>query len=159
MSWKKIFTRDNLLILVLAGVLLLVIAIPTKEKDFSSGESQIKEGILFSGSFAAKEDNETGGQAVDRGYEKELEDRLTDILTQIEGVGQVKVMITLKSCEASENSLFGGISLSETYVPEIEGVLVVAEGAGRGNVNRTVTEIVCALFGIEAHKTMVVKMG
>ena len=40
---------------------------------------------------------------------------------------------------------------SEPYVvktlsPEIEGVLVVAEGAGSGSVNKTVTEIVQALF-------------
>ena len=46
----------------------------------------------------------------------------------------------------------------KTYVPEIEGVLVVAEGAGSGTVNRTVTEIVQALFGVEAHKVKVVKM-
>ena len=52
---------------------------------------------------------------------------------------------------------------SEPYVvktlsPEIEGVLVVAEGAGSGSVNKTVTEIVQALFGVEAHKVKVVKM-
>ena len=46
----------------------------------------------------------------------------------------------------------------KTYVPEIEGVLVVAEGAGSGTVNRTVTEIVQALFSVEAHKVKVVKM-
>ena len=42
--------------------------------------------------------------------------------------------------------------------PEIEGVLVVAEGAGNGTVNRTIVEIVQALFGVEAHKVKVVKM-
>lgn len=52
---------------------------------------------------------------------------------------------------------------SEPYVvkvcaPKIEGVLVVAEGAGSGTVNRTIVEIVQALFGVEAHKVMVVKM-
>ena len=52
---------------------------------------------------------------------------------------------------------------SEPYVvktlsPEIEGVLVVAEGAGSGIVNRTIVEAVQALFGVEAHKVKVVKM-
>ena len=52
---------------------------------------------------------------------------------------------------------------SEPYVvkvctPKIEGVLVVAEGAGSGTVNRTIVEIVQALFGVEAHKVVVVKM-
>ena len=54
-------------------------------------------------------------------------------------------------------------SVSEPYVvktltPRIEGVLVVAEGAGSGTTNRTISEIVQALFGVEAHKVVVVKM-
>lgn len=52
---------------------------------------------------------------------------------------------------------------SEPYViktlpPKVEGVLVVAEGAGKGTINRTVTAIVQALFGVEAHKVSVVRM-
>ena len=46
----------------------------------------------------------------------------------------------------------------KVYAPKIEGVLVVAEGAGSGTVNRTIADIVQALFGIDAHKVMVVKM-
>lgn len=46
----------------------------------------------------------------------------------------------------------------KTYVPEIEGVLVVAQGAGNGTVDRTISGIVQALFGVEAHKVKVVKM-
>ena len=46
----------------------------------------------------------------------------------------------------------------KTLPPRVEGVLVVAEGAGRGNVNKTIVEIAEALFGVEAHKVKVVKM-
>lgn len=46
----------------------------------------------------------------------------------------------------------------KTLTPEIEGVLVVAEGAGSGTVNKNITEIVQALFDVEAHKVKVVKM-
>ena len=71
---------------------------------------------------------------------------------------------TVNTSELEENVVYsnnGGSS--EPYVvkslaPEIEGVLVVAEGAGSGTVNRTVTEIIQALFGVEAHKVKVVKM-
>ena len=54
-------------------------------------------------------------------------------------------------------------SSSEPYVvktlyPKVEGVVVVAQGAGKGTVNKSITEIVQALFGLEAHKVMVVKM-
>ncbi len=46
----------------------------------------------------------------------------------------------------------------KTLPPRIEGVLVVAEGAGSGTVSRNIVEIAEALFGVEAHKVKVVKM-
>ena len=72
---------------------------------------------------------------------------------------------TVNTSEMEENVIYSTDgSSNEPYVvkslaPEIEGVLVVAEGAGSGTVNRTVTEIVQALFDVEAHKVKVVKMG
>ena len=66
--------------------------------------------------------------------------------------------------ETGENTVYRTDgNLSEPYViktlpPQIEGVLVVAEGAGSGTVNRTIVEIIQALFGVEAHKVQVVKM-
>lgn len=71
---------------------------------------------------------------------------------------------TVNTSELGENVVYSTDgSSSEPYVikslvPEIEGVLVVAEGAGTGKVNQTVTEIVQALFGLEAHKVKVVRM-
>ena len=47
----------------------------------------------------------------------------------------------------------------KTLAPQIEGVLVIAQGAGNGTVSRTIVEIAQALFGVEAHKVRVVKMG
>lgn len=66
--------------------------------------------------------------------------------------------------ETGENTVYRTSgSASEPYViktlsPEIEGVLVVAQGAGNGTVSRTIVEIVQALFGVDAHKVKVVKM-
>lgn len=137
-----------------------------------------------------------GAEGTAEDYAKELEQRLTKILSEMADVGRVEVMITLKSSrelvveketpvsrsattetdaqggsrtvntsEMEENVIYSTDgSSSEPYVvkslaPEIEGVLVVAEGAGSGTVNRTVTEIVQALFDVEAHKVKVVKMG
>ena len=53
---------------------------------------------------------------------------------------------------------------SEPYVvktlsPKVEGVVVVAQGAGNGTVDKNITEMVQALFGVEAHKVKVVKMA
>ena len=190
----KLFRKENLVVLVLAGILLFVIALPTKDSGDSGGAG---EGL----SDTAAQKNETVVQGAadasssEQEYAEDLERRLTDALADMEQVGRVKVMITLKSSSelvveretpvsrsaTTETDAQGGSrsinttdmeetvvystngSSSEpyvikTYVPEIEGVLVVAEGAGSGTVNRTVTEIVQALFGVEAHKVKVVKM-
>ncbi len=135
------------------------------------------------------------GAGTDELYASQLEERLTQALTRVEGVGEVRVMITLKSSSeqvvereqpvrrsaTSESDAMGGSrsinevdsqesvvyrsdgSLSEPYViktlpPQIEGVLVIAQGAGNGNVSRTIVEIAQALFDVEAHKVKVVRM-
>lgn len=46
----------------------------------------------------------------------------------------------------------------EVY-PKIEGVLVVAEGGGNQTVVSDISEVVMALFHVEAHKIKVVKMS
>lgn len=48
--------------------------------------------------------------------------------------------------------------LVQLMSPQIEGVVVVAQGAGRGSINTEIIEAVGALFPIEAHKIKVMKM-
>lgn len=194
---KKLFRKDNLLVLILAGILLFVIALPTKDGSEKSGGTDREAGEVMnlpengSGGGNSEQTKETAGSD----YAADMERRLTEALADMAEVGKVKVMITLKSSSelvveketpvsrsmTTETDAQGGsrtVNTSEmgdsvvystegsssipyvvkTYVPEVEGVLVVAEGAGSGTVNRTVTEIVQALFGVEAHKVMVVKM-
>ena len=43
----------------------------------------------------------------------------------------------------------------KTIFPKVEGVVVVAEGAGTGKVTQHITEAVQALFNIEIHKIKV----
>lgn len=195
---KKLFRKDNLLVLILVGILLFVIALPTKDSnEKNSGADEGRGDVLSpsgtgSGSGA---DTERAEETAGLEYAAALEKRLTEALADMADVGKVRVMITLKSSSelvveretpvsrsvTTETDAQGGtrtVNTSETgesvvystdgssstpyvvktYVPEIEGVLVVAEGAGSGTVNRTVTEIVQALFHIDAHKVMVVKM-
>ena len=42
--------------------------------------------------------------------------------------------------------------------PEVAGVLVVAQGAGDEGIKKQITEVIQALFDVEAHKIKVVKM-
>ena len=196
---EKYFRRDNLLILVLAGILLFIIALPTS--DGEKAHSGMKEKTkALSGETLQTGDGQTPGinpgTGTDEYYAAAMEQRLTEALADMAGVGKVRVMITLKSSRGlvvekeeqmeqssvKETDSQGGSRKSDqasreetvvrstdgsnsepyvvkSYVPEIEGVLVVAEGAGSGTINRTVTEVVQALFGVEAHKVKVVKMN
>lgn len=43
-------------------------------------------------------------------------------------------------------------------VPKVEGVVVVAQGGGDENIKKQITEVIQALFDMEAHKIKVVKM-
>ena len=88
--------KNKWLIAVLVGALLLVVALPTGAgKDRQSGQldKNTKNGVTESGSTAAAGGKNTA--FADR-YREELEEELEEMLAHMEGVGKVKVMITLK---------------------------------------------------------------
>lgn len=70
---------------------------------------------------------------------------------------------TVTQYEKGDTSVFrsetGEPFVVKTIYPRVEGVLVVAEGAGDGTINRSITEAVQALFGVEAHRVRVLPMG
>lgn len=196
-KWKKWFRRDNLVVLILSGVLLFIIALPIEgndsEKESDTGGSLERQ---ISGDELQGSSRGESGETAGKDFATDLEEQLEGILAEMAGVGKVKVMITLKSSEelvvekdepvtrsnTSESDSAGGNrtitqmdsaettvyrstgSDSEPYVvktlsPQVEGVVVVAQGAGSGTVNQSITEMVQALFGVEAHKVKVVKMA
>lgn len=196
---EKWFRRDNLIILVLSGILLFIIALPTenKNKDSSTdrGDNTSIGSELPEITSGSQEGVEASQGMTDAAYAAWLEQRLTETLAQVAGVGEVRVMITLSSSSelvierekpvtrsaTNEADSQGGTRVinqvetgdsvvyrsegsdSEPYViktlpPQIEGVLVVAEGAGSTAVNRTIITIVQALFDVESHKVSVVRM-
>lgn len=214
----KWFRRDNLIILVLSGILLFIIALPVEDGNTAGKSAEGKSGGLFSQTKAIQENGLTGkqntgndkagsglggsGESYDTAMAEDeleyvgyLEERLEKMLGGVNGVGRVAVMITLESSEelvlekdepivqsnVEEQDSQGGSrktsqqerkettvystdgSVSEPYVvkrllPKVEGVLVVAQGAGSGTVNKNITEIVQALFDVEVHKIKVVPM-
>ncbi len=120
-------------------------------------------------------------------YIKSTEKQLQQILEEIEGAGDVKVMITLENtfenvyAKAYENQNKKGENTSEdnikesyvmvkngsntedclilkVYEPKVKGVAVVCSGADNLNVKKAVTETVCALFDISSAKVSVTKM-
>ena len=97
-KWKKWFRRDNLLILILSGVLLFIIALPTKEDGGGTeGNSDNGNSLTQNSVSQAGAQSDTGTAGGD--FAEQLEEQLEGILSEMAGVGKVKVMITLKSSE------------------------------------------------------------
>ena len=187
----KWFRRDNLLILVLLGVLLFIIALPVKKETPATSAvdsmEQSKDGNVVQDRIRTADTENT------EEYTAYLEEKLKKMLESIGELGEVEVMITLESSEerivekdmtaersqTEEQDSAGGtrtVSSSntgyqtvyqegsqgspfvvKTLTPKVEGVLVVAEGAGKGNMTGEITQIAQALFGVEAHKVKVLE--
>ena len=68
------------------------------------------------------------------------------------------------SCENSETTVYARSDGDETpfvnraILPQIDGVLIVAEGGDDSEVRKNISESVEALFGLDAHKIKIVKM-
>ena len=179
---EKKLKRSDWLILVLAGILILIIALPTDTKEKKPAE-EAKENI-------SKENNTMEAS------KDEIERKLEDILEKIDGAGDVKVMITYqdsgtqvveKDKNTSENSLeesdsTGGVRstkeqqlqestvyeeadagntpfVSKELLPKVEGILIVASGGDNQKVKQNISEAVLALFQVEAHRIKIVKMS
>lgn len=205
---KFLNNKNNLLIIVLLGVLFMVIAIPV---DTSGTGGKSTSGSNNNRSYQTKNtginDGETtgGGTGGSTGtgyvweqeqYIKEMEAKAESLLSGVSGAGQVKVMITIRASseqvvekdmpvtrsQTSEQDSQGGSRMvsefatedatvyrkgngyEEPYVvkilsPSVEGVVVVAEGAGNGEVSKNLSEAVQILFGVEAHRVKVLKAG
>lgn len=116
--WKYLPKKNQWIVVLLVGILLVIIAIPTKTNTNSLAETKKQ----------TTEENVT-----------ELEKRLAVMLQNIPSVGKVDVMITFRDEE------------------QVEGILVLAEGAGDAVIVRNITDIVQALFDVEMHKIKVIE--
>lgn len=181
---KKLNLRDKhtWLVLGLFGALLLVIAMPagspkTQEEDAGADASA-----------GGQEETEAPGTQEDAGEVAALERRLEETLSLVDGAGRVRVMITLKdngarvvekdtsrqtgaglsgegTTDVSESSVFERTGdgeqpfVSNELTPQVEGVLVVAEGGGDSLVKQNILQSIMSLFPLEAHKITIVKMS
>ena len=181
-SGERLPKKNQLIILLLTGILLLVIVVPLPENADQDSADPV--------TASAQEGNEDSQK-----YEEYLEKRTEETLRHVEGVGEVEVMITLRSTgqkivekdqqsssqSTEETDSTGGTRSTEEsssdktsvyeqetdgsqipYVtkeisPEVEGVVVIADGGDNAVVVRNITEAVQALFGVEAHKIKIMK--
>ncbi len=183
-AWKK-WDKSQWTIIILTGVLLMILAIPTenKKKEAETQKKEEKEAVKESSSDK-------------KSYVQEMESRLEETLSAIEGAGRVEVMITLEdmgesvvekdtakeSSDLQETDREGGIRKDSTVQitgetvyeekssektpfvgkeisPKIAGVLVVAQGGENTVVKQNISEAVMALFQIDVNRIKVVKMN
>ena len=190
---RKWFRRDNLLILVLTGILLFVIAMPTKRAE---QPQETDRSAIRTDDTAQTAVQQTADPVTATAYEMRQEEKLKQLLSSVEGAGETAVMLTFVSTEETvvekdeavqrantvERDSEGGTRtvtqyekqdttiydtsngasipyVVKTLYPRVDGVLVVAQGAGDGSVKQSITEAVCALFGVEPHRVKVLPMG
>ena len=79
-----------------------------------------------------------------------LESRLEELLSNVEGVGEVEVIIM-----TGDEGNTDGFSISSKN--EVTGV-VAAQGAGSAVTVQNIQQAIMALFQIDAHKIRVMKM-
>ena len=83
---RMLLQKDKMLVLILTGILIFVACMPVKpKKDMSN---HLDDSVAES----AEED-----QVTEQKYRKELEYELESLLENMDGVGAVQVMITLKA--------------------------------------------------------------
>lgn len=157
--------KTDFVIMILIGVLVMIIAVPTgnaKEEKMQTQDSQQEEQV----------------QSEDY-YKKTLENQLEQLICQMDGAGRTQVMITFadegqtyldKDVSTDENKREEKTVVYDTgegdapYVickqhPKVEGVVVVSEGGDSPKVVTEISDAVMSLFDIEAHKVIVVKMS
>ncbi len=99
---KKIkeLKKENFIVILLIGVLLLVIAWPVSEKEddviIKSGISDTVNATIVQTQAEEGEGTQGAGQEW-LAYADFLENTLEEVLSTMEGAGKVKVMVTLKS--------------------------------------------------------------
>ncbi len=157
---KQLSKYKYIALLIGVGIVFLLFPTSTSNEINSKSSSSVEEEFAVS----------------------ELEERLENILSQIDGAGQVKVMLTVKSGmkrvfaqdgrveqdnellqkESETVVISSGAGTQEAVLmqriyPEFQGVLIVAEGGGDPFVKLSLTEAMTALTGLGADKISVCK--
>jgi len=168
-GWKGLFRpenkkmRSNILLALMLGILLLAVG-----RSFSDTEGD----AVGSPQIAVKET-----------ADRETERRMAEILSKVEGAGEVDVMLTFRQTEEKtiahnetrEESgetlrteqtailLEDGDGATEPLVltetsPVVEGVVIAAQGADSPAVAAALNQAAQALLDVPAHKVAVLKM-
>ena len=136
--------------------------------------------MMMTGGDEKKEERTENG--LDAAFSvQDFEQRLSDCLEKIDGIGKIELMLSLDSSERTEyasdirrtatesyesevstvsNGNYGEQPVKVTTIcPEFRGAVVICEGADDDRVRLAVTEAVGALCDLGADRIVVIKMG
>lgn len=91
---------SNIIIVLLVGVLLVIVGSIFEGSKGTSGKSSGNGALAVAGdntTTALMDENNEEYSAVDKAYKENLEDELTSILEEIDGVGKVKAVINFEN--------------------------------------------------------------
>lgn len=177
--------KDRWIFLLTIGVILCILAFPVGNKE--------KRMLSPTPGYADTSENTQTVSQDAAAYEKKLELRVKELLRNVSGVGEVDVMIILKSSSEKviqvDNSSSKSVTtekgngmdrsvetmdqehstvltgsgsgqepiVSKEVYPEIEGIVISADGGGSASVQAEISGAMEALFGLPAHKIKVLK--
>ena len=170
---EKFPKKNMFLIMFLLGALLFVIVLPT-----GSSAPTSEKGGLDENKRKENKNSQTGE------YETYIEEKTSSVLSRVKSNGQKLIEKDHSgSTQTQEETSDGNVRkdsestsekisvyeqtadgasvpyVSKELTPEVEGVIVIADGGGDAVVARNLTEAVQALFGVEAHKIKIMKRG
>lgn len=90
--------KENLILMILAGILLLIISMPAGRKEGMQGRQTQSVPETEDGKAMQKQ-GDVKQEAPEESYRKALQEELRELLRQMDGVGEVEVMITLKESQ------------------------------------------------------------
>ena len=166
----KKLKKEQLLIGALVGILLLVIAIPVPEKEeqviIKEEASENKEPAI---EISLEEILQTisGVGKVEvfityKDYGKMVVEKdeavSEEMIQEVDSSGGTRTTTTVQKERQTIYGMGEEPYIIQELAPTVEGVLVVAQGAGNVSVKKQIQETIEALFGLDAHKISIMKM-
>lgn len=142
-SLRNLTMKEKMLILLAVGVLILLISLPGGSSNTMRTEEAEPSAESSYSNFSYLQE-----------YTDYLENRLLAVLRSVEGIGEMEVMITLKT---SEEQIEEKNEMKKTIMPEIEGVVIACTGGDSAVIVEEITEAVQALFSVQSHKIKILK--
>lgn len=179
---RKLSTIENLILIVIIGVIIILAG----SYLANSNDTEDTMNEASSVSSLDKRTVQTGYSIEGQDVVADIEQRLSELLSKVEGAGQVSVMVYAdtgseqvpayndvqdtrnderadgKSLEISETRQLALAGTDEpvilkVIIPQIKGVVVVAEGADDILIKSQLNNAVCTLLGIPEHRVQILK--